>query len=274
MDNRWIWILLFCLAVTLAAWQLRERQSEGPSAPTLSGRLQPLSTSGRLWKTLAAKLDPNKPRHAANKEEAIALALRTAYGEEKSWANRSLETRWLPVSLLHTADSNKQQVALLTTVLPNDGLLALFSVDAKGYTLLDLTPELSRIDSVSLEQAVDDPAQEIAITHTYDELVGAFFKITLCTLFKWSDAEQKLVAVWEHPLELEQYDPASNFVRKQTKRSQIQFGSNEVTVYEVTTEWRLDRELDVYQATETSAENIKYIWDQQKFNFKAHSSSS
>lgn len=268
MDNRWIWILLFCFAIMFAAWHLRERQSNAPYQPTLGAKLQPLTPSGRLWETLVARLD-SPPSKVTGREAAIALALRTAYGDKKGWTNRPMETSWLQVSALPTSGPPNQQVALVTTLLPNDGLLALFSVNNGEYSLLDLTTDLSRIDSVSLEQVVADPPQEIAVTHTYDELLGAFFKITLCTLFKWSPKEQRLVTVWEYPLELEQYDIEANFEKKQTKRSQVKFGSNEITVYEVTTNWVLDRKLDIYQVSDTSVQNIHYRWDEANFTFTA-----
>lgn len=270
MDNRWIWILLFCLAVTLAAWELRDRNSrEKPEdwklMPTIAAPGRNSVHEVPLFSHLRIAAGTSV---AKNREKALALALRKAYGSKGSWKDRALETIWLTTTMRDNQHVPQSQLVLGATALPHDGLLALFTHTKQGHYVLEgLLSDLARVEEVKAVQVVGDNPQELAVTQSLDQLIGAFFRITALSLVKWSDVKNNLVPVFEYPLELEEYDIGSNFDTKITRRSDISFDTNLVTVYEVSTTWQREKYTDGYYPVNTSTKKVRYIWDPQEFAF-------
>ncbi|NLV90906.1 MAG: hypothetical protein GX030_00740 [Firmicutes bacterium] len=208
----------------------------------------------------------SQPKQAASKEEALVLALASAYPNYQPDRGQPLEVRWLDSALI--PNSTHGQLVLAGTILPHDGFLSVFAARSpEGYLLLDVVTDMAHIDEVSEVQAIGDAAPELAVSQTLDQLVGAFFKITVHSIFKWSDTEKRLVQIWEYPTEIEAYDITTDLSTKVTKRAQLQMEPNRILVYETATTWQRDSPDGAYQALGTETKKMRYIWSAKDFTF-------
>ncbi len=268
MDHRWIWVLILCLAATLAIWERHEqvkqiRSTEPTALEAAAGSLSivpqptPLSSLRLIGKGLRPK----------SQEQALASALRQAYPQYDSLEGRSVHTQWLNAPVDPTETSSNQLV-LAATILPHDGFIAAFSQQSDGqFRLKSLLTNMAHIDEAQSLQIVSDAPEELAVTQTLNQLVGAFFKITMYTVFKWSEKQQQLVKVWEYPLEVEEYDISTGFEAKNTRRTEINTTIDSISVYEVATTWHKDAGDESYQPVDTTTKRVRFVWDSAQFAF-------